>query len=259
MILVICRFFFRNKAANTWLHHITIGFLKAASSNWWKSRHNRHHAKTNIASHDPDVHTEPLFLFDSEMAKEAKVPQIMLSNQRNYWWFFGPPTVTTLLFVYQNIVFVLRYSYWVDLFWVIAYFCRFFYTYSFFLSGWDCIKLYFALRFIESHWFTWVTSMNHLTREIKMVSKESNWVQLHTRGTQNISPGFFHDWFTGHLNYQIEHHLFPTMPRHNYPLIAPRVRQLCLKHNLQYNVRSMRQCCQDILDKLLTVARSKGS
>ena len=31
------------------------------------------------------------------------------------------------------------------------------------------------------------------------------------------------NWFMGGLNFQIEHHLFPMMPRHNLPVIKPRV------------------------------------
>ncbi|CAI5938912.1 unnamed protein product [Closterium sp. NIES-64] len=31
--------------------------------------------------------------------------------------------------------------------------------------------------------------------------------------TRNVSDGLFNDWFTGGLNKQLEHHLFPTMPR----------------------------------------------
>ena len=38
-------------------------------------------------------------------------------------------------------------------------------------------------------------------------------LQLYT--TRNMQPNTFIDWLWGGLNYQIEHHLFPTMPRHN--------------------------------------------
>jgi fatty acid desaturase len=43
--------------------------------------------------------------------------------------------------------------------------------------------------------------------------------------------------FTGHLNYQIEHHLAPTMPRHNYHIFRPRIEAMykvsrpCLRSN----------------------------
>ncbi|KAG8131113.1 putative Fatty acid desaturase 1 protein, partial [Naja naja] len=45
--------------------------------------------------------------------------------------------------------------------------------------------------------------------------------------TCNVDHSWFNDWFTGHLNFQIEHHLFPTMPRHNYYKVAPLVKSLC--------------------------------
>jgi fatty acid desaturase len=39
---------------------------------------------------------------------------------------------------------------------------------------------------------------------------------------------------TGHLCYQIEHHLFPDLPSNRLPEIAERVRPLCVKYDLPY-------------------------
>jgi len=57
-------------------------------------------------------------------------------------------------------------------------------------------------------------------------------VQIAT--TRDIKASWFNDWFTGGLDRQIEHHLFPNMPRHNYNKISPRVEALCKKHGLEY-------------------------
>lgn len=38
-----------------------------------------------------------------------------------------------------------------------------------------------------------------------------------------------------YLNYQIEHHLFPTMPQFRHPLIRDRVVALAKKHNIPYH------------------------
>ena len=46
--------------------------------------------------------------------------------------------------------------------------------------------------------------------------------------------------FTGGLNRQIEHHLFPTLPRHNLHKAQVLVRALCSKHGLYYEVRCLR-------------------
>ncbi len=39
---------------------------------------------------------------------------------------------------------------------------------------------------------------------------------------------------TGHLCYQIEHHLYPDLPSNRYPEIAERVRALCATYDLPY-------------------------
>jgi fatty acid desaturase len=74
----------------------------------------------------------------------------------------------------------------------------------------------------------------------------------------NVEGGRFNDWFTGHLNYQIEHHLFPTMPRHNYPLVAPMVRKLLAQHGkgAGYHVKTLLGAFGDIVSSLETYGRA---
>ena len=43
----------------------------------------------------------------------------------------------------------------------------------------------------------------------------------------------------GGLNYQIEHHLFPTMPRPNLRSAQPLVRAFCQEHGLPYTEASL--------------------
>jgi len=45
----------------------------------------------------------------------------------------------------------------------------------------------------------------------------------------------FMTWFTGGLNYQIEHHLFPMVARHHLGKIHPVVKQMCKKHGIKYH------------------------
>jgi acyl-CoA 6-desaturase (Delta-6 desaturase) len=56
----------------------------------------------------------------------------------------------------------------------------------------------------------------------------------------NVSPGPLKwvDWWMSYLNYQIEHHLFPSMPQFRHPIISPRVKALFEKHGLKYDQRS---------------------
>ena len=72
--------------------------------------------------------------------------------------------------------------------------------------------------------------------------------------TRDIKAGVFNDWFTGGLNRQIEHHLFPTMPRHNLNMISPHVEALCKKHGLVYEDVSMASGTYRVLKTLKDVA-----
>jgi len=246
--------FFKNRKLNILFHYFTIGMLKAASSHWWNSRHNRHHAKTNVVKHDPDIHTDPLFIWGEEMLKYGNR---YLPYQNYYWWFLGPPMVTTGLFVYQNLLFVIKYAHWSDFTCMMLFLGRYFWVYSYYLNGLQLFLLYNSMRFLESQWFTWVTSMSHLPRPVRTQDKrgKENWVSGNLLGTQNMEGGIFNDWFTGHLNYQIEHHLFPTMPRHNYPKVAPMIQELAKQENLPYDRKSLYQACCDIVAKLERVAK----
>jgi linoleoyl-CoA desaturase len=44
----------------------------------------------------------------------------------------------------------------------------------------------------------------------------------------------FLNWFSGGLNFQIEHHLFPRVQHRFYPKLAPMVKELARKHNIPY-------------------------
>ena len=45
-----------------------------------------------------------------------------------------------------------------------------------------------------------------------------------------------------YLNFQIEHHLFPSMPQYNHPIISPRVKALFEKHGVEYDSRPYMEC-----------------
>lgn len=249
---------FKSAKLNQILHYTFIGVFKGALSWWWKSRHNRHHAKTNMIKLDPDMHVEPLFSFSDDLVTETKwkpwrrfVP--FLPYQKFYWFVFGPPAVTTFLFFYENMVFGIKRGRVADLFAVLLFFLRFDIVYTSIVSPIQVVILYALMRFIESHWFTWVTSMNHLPLPKKLDPRD-DWVTLQLTGTQNVTSGLFEDWFTGFLNYQIEHHLFPNMPRHSYPVVTDRVKALCIKHNISYNETTIWNSFVEIVDKLDTVS-----
>ena len=42
-------------------------------------------------------------------------------------------------------------------------------------------------------------------------------------------------WFTGGLNFQVEHHLFPNISHIHYPQISKIVKDVCKEYNVTYN------------------------
>jgi len=236
---------FKTIKTNDFWHKLTIMHLKGASAQWWKTRHNRHHAKTNVLKADPDIDNDPLFLFGEEMSKYRKGWQFT-RYQHLYWWLIGPPLVTSLLFVYQVLKFIYRRKLKEEAIWIGSYFLRFSISFVPLFGIWNSILLYWSMRVLESMWFTWITSMSHLPMQIES-DKDDDWVTHTVNTTQNLAGGLFNDWFTGHLNYQIEHHLFPTMPRHSYAAINPRIKALCKKHGLNMRTRPLASAAWDVV------------
>jgi len=52
--------------------------------------------------------------------------------------------------------------------------------------------------------------------------------------SRNVRGDALTDWFLGGLNYQIEHHLFPSMPRPHLRLAQPTVRAYCREMGIPY-------------------------
>lgn len=240
-------------------HQFTIAHLKAASKHWWQSRHHRHHAKPNIILKDPDIDaTLPLFMFGEAYFEAGRFYfEKAIPYQKYLWFVFGPPMVTTVLFVFQTLYYMVARKKGWDLLWVLTYFIRLGLTFGPYVGWSGCFKLYFCTRVLETQWFTWVTSMSHLPMPVHADEDAPvEWFSLQIGTTQNVAGCWFNDWFTGHLNYQIEHHLWPTMPRHHYSSVCKRVEAVARKHGFDYRTRTMFEACCDIVDKLDVVAEA---
>ncbi|XP_060076181.1 acyl-CoA 6-desaturase-like [Ylistrum balloti] len=243
---------FPSHKINHIFHHFVIGHLKAASSHWWNFRHFQHHAKPNVLRKDPDVDVAYLFLLGDYVPKswaQKKKGFMPYQLQHSYWFLIGPPLLLPIYFHIENLMFVFKRRDWMDLGVTITFFFRWFYIFGPIFGGWGVFGLYMFVRFLESHWFTWVTQMSHIPMKIAHDDK-MDWFSLQLATTCNVEPGYFNDWFTGHLNYQIEHHLFPTMPRHNLHKIVPHVRAICKKHNIPYRCKSLYGAFADIVHSL---------
>ncbi|KAG9333480.1 hypothetical protein JZ751_011549 [Albula glossodonta] len=232
---------------NHLVHHFVIGHLKGAPASWWNHLHFQHHAKPNCYRKDPDVNLHPLpFTLGTNLSIELgtlKKKFMPYQYQHKYFFILGPPALIPLYFQWYIFYFVVKRHKWQDLAWMMSFYVRFILCYLPLLGLPSVISLFFLVRFLESNWFVWVTQMNHIPMHIDR-DQNKDWVTM--------QQSLFNDWFTGHLNFQIEHHLFPTMPRHNYHAVAPLVRSLCEKHGLSYQSKSLFNAFRDIVRSLKT-------
>jgi fatty acid desaturase len=73
-------------------------------------------------------------------------------------------------------------------------------------------------------------------------------------GSCNIEGGAIFNVASGHLGFQIEHHLFPALPSNRYPQIAKEVRQICERHGLPYETGSLRKQYGAVVKRILRLA-----
>uniref|UniRef100_U3ILC1 Fatty acid desaturase 1 n=1 Tax=Anas platyrhynchos platyrhynchos TaxID=8840 RepID=U3ILC1_ANAPP len=235
---------------NHLVHKFVIGHLKGAPASWWNHLHFQHHAKPNCFRKDPDVNMHPLFFaLGKTLSVELGVQKkkfMPYNHQHKYFFIIGPPALVPLYFQWYIFYFVVQRKQWVDLAWMLTFYIRFFLTYLPLLGVKGILGLHLLVRFIESNWFVWVTQMNHIPMHIDY-DKNVDWFSTQLQATCNVHQSLFNDWFSGHLNFQIEHHLFPTMPRHNYWKVAPLVKSLCAKHGIEYHCKPLLTAFADIV------------
>ncbi len=101
--------------------------------------------------------------------------------------------------------------------------------------------LWAAAAFILFHLvFSWVLAAvfqaAHLTPEMEFggVRAQDDWATHQLRTTADFATGSrFATWFTGGLNHQIEHHLFPNVAHTHYAALRPIVRTVAERHGLR--------------------------
>jgi linoleoyl-CoA desaturase len=94
---------------------------------------------------------------------------------------------------------------------------------------------------LRNSWAYVVIYCGHLTEgaatfreEDLAVEDRAGWYARQVTGSSNFEIGRLGHVLSGHLGFQIEHHLFPNIPAWRYPEMAPRVREICERHGVPY-------------------------
>ena len=67
----------------------------------------------------------------------------------------------------------------------------------------------------------------------------AEWYLRQLVGAANIEGSPLFHVISGNLGYQVEHHLYPDMPASRYSEIAPKIKDICERYELPYNIRAV--------------------
>jgi fatty acid desaturase len=80
--------------------------------------------------------------------------------------------------------------------------------------------------------------------------EELDFLRTQVLTARNVRGNWFLDYWYGGLNYQIEHHLFPTMPRNRLRYAKPLVERFCAERGIAYHETSIGGSYKEIFQHL---------
>ncbi len=99
---------------------------------------------------------------------------------------------------------------------------------------------------------------NHVGMATVTGDDDQGFLRRQVRSSRNLSGSAFVGFLFGGLGSQIEHHLFPAMPRANLRRARPVVRGFCAELEIPYAEQSLHHAYRDVLDHLRTVGTDDG-
>jgi len=247
------------------------------SVEWWKDKHNTHHAIPNMhetekGAHDgdPDIDTMPLLAWSQKMARGAvdagPIGRFFIKHQA--FLYFPILLIARISWLMQSFTFVFRFqSPWNQEFkhdeplrlgiWehigLLAYY------------GWNLALMVLYMTPVQSVIFFLASQMmcglmlaisfglGHNGMATYDADKTPEYYEWQITTTRNVHGSWVVGWFMGGLHLQVEHHLFPDIPRHNLGKLRSMVEPLCAKHGIKYTSTSMWTGTKDVLNHLAEV------
>jgi fatty acid desaturase len=231
---------FRSRRANNLVGLVHANLLVGISFGWWVGKHDRHHTNPNHEDLDPDIDI-PALAFTTGQARDKRGLARVIARYQAYLFFplllleaaqlhvasakaivrdTGRATVVEALLLLLHLV-----GYVTALFLVLSPLQ----AAVFVLIQQGLFGLYLGCSFAPNH-----KGMPTLTD-----ADELDFLRTQVLTSRNVRGSRLVDFLLGGLNYQIEHHLFPNMPRPNLRRAQPLVRAFCSQHDLPYTEATM--------------------
>ncbi len=246
---------FRSGRANDLLGLVHANLLVGLSYDWWIGKHNRHHSHPNEVDRDPDLGAGAL-VWTAEQAQArrgfgrviAKIqaflffPMLLLEAFNLHYASVralisrrqGPRLAEALMLTahfvaYLSVVFLVMSPLHGLLFIVVQQ---------------ATFGVYMGCAFAP----------NHKGMPIMRPEDEFDYLRRQVLTARNVRGGWFTQFALGGLNYQIEHHLFPSMPSPSLRRCQPLVKAFCRERGLPYAETSALRSYTEVLRYLHRVA-----
>ena len=234
---------FNTGKRNEWASLVVANLVVGLSYGWWDHKHSKHHDHPNKVGADPDIDMKAI-AFTHEQAEKAS-PRWQAWYRHQGWLFFVLVCLEGLNLHYQSFkglfqpgrserrllegaLLVLRVGGLVAIvFWVLS-------------PGLAAAFLGVQLA-VFGFYMGCSFAPNHKGMPIVPKDLSIDFFRRQVLMSRNIRGGWFTDFLFGGLNYQIEHHLFPAMPRASLRKVAPMIREYCADKKVVYTEVSIRE------------------
>lgn len=211
------------------------------SYSWWDSKHSRHHSSPNQIGKDPDIEVDTIS-FIEEDASEARGLRRLIT-QRQGWFFFPLLTLEGLNLHRHSLTHLFGKKpvkgRWIELGIIATRFA------VLLVPLFLLLPLGMAFAFLGVMFAVFGVYMgasfapNHKGMPVIAHDTKFDFFSKQVRTSRNIRGGWWATILMGGLNYQVEHHLFPSMARPHLAKTREIVREYCATLDVPYTETSL--------------------
>jgi fatty acid desaturase len=245
------QFSFHTSWKNDCLTLILGNLLLGVSRQWWIDKHNEHHGHPNQVDVDPDVDI-PLLAFEEEQALDKRgLARFVVKYQAGL--IFPLSLLQSLSMTRSSVRFLIEKKAKSTLAEALALGAHFALYFGLLFSVLEPLQ---AVLFIAVHrglfgmYMVSIFAPNHKAMPILDRDSQLDFLHRQVLTSRNVNAHPITDFWYGGLNYQIEHHLFPRLPRNKLREAQPIVKDFCLNHAIAYHETSVLRSYQEILQHL---------
>jgi len=230
------------------------------SYRWWVHDHNRHHAHPNEPGKDPGVDIGALAFTTAQAAERGQLARFAYRYQAQ---FFFPLLVLTALSLHvYSARYLLQHEFktrTLERTLLAAHFLGYVAALVWVLSPVKAIVFVAVQQGLFGFYVGCSIAPNHKGMTMPDTDDRADYVWRQVATSRNIRSGRLVDFIFGGLNLQIEHHLFPAMPRSNLRRAQPIIRQFCQEQGLVYTETSLLASYAQALSHLRNIGSSSAA